>query len=424
MMKKTFKILSVLLIGAFFSCEKDSGENIAGGSDSEIRFPSGTEYETGDDVFIICSGISAKASFYLTDAGGNRTLIDDVTITASGIFFTLDVPSGEYAVTVEQDGTSTELGRITVTAATISIIVNEVPDWCIPGGILTVTGADFDPSAELVLMDAANIRYTLDTDATESTLSAEVPETSPRGKLSLLIVQDNGEMTVSETFFVTTQKRLVRFVSSTGSGESAYTREFSFIRDESGNVTSTVPYTLTISQGNDATDGEYTSYDFAASETDEENGYYSFALKIGDGKVLSSAFESGDTDPEPQEYEWDYDASGFLTWYVGRYTYELTNSGGNINPNDLYVYEDDSLVNNPFAVDCTLGLQAATDADHVMVMALALGSTGEKSANLPTATYASSSTAETVTYTFDDEGYVTGASYGSIFPISVEFTYE
>lgn len=438
-MRKYIQILSALLVLAAVSCEKGTdGPGGSGTGNQEIRFPSGNSYHTGEDVIIICSGISSGASFWLVSADGTQTPLEDVTVTDSGIFFTLET-AGEFTVVAEQDGERIELGRITVTIASIDVTVTHTPSYCLPGESFTVDGSGFDASAILAVATPDGSRTMLETENTETSLTAFVPEDAPRGKLDLLIVQNDGEQTISQAFFITSRKYLVRFTTSLGTGTSAYTREFSFIRDENGHVTATSPYTLTVSAGSDDRHGEYIGYDFSATEEEEENSYYPFLLKISDteGNVLSSTFETertdvgtGETVVSTEEFDWEYDASGFLSWYVGRYSNETVSDDGNINfedidGSDIYAYEDESLVNNPFAVDCTLGLQAASSADHILSVALALGFTGQRSENLPSGIAGGSATVP-VTYVFDEEGYVTRASYGenSILPVTVEFVYE
>ena len=111
------------------SCEKDRTGNADWTDEtlSEIRFPSGNTFSKGEDVIIICNGLSPDDSFYLVSPGGQHTVIEEVTVTASGIFFTADVPAGNYTVVVEHGGERRELGAITVTVATINVTISHVP---------------------------------------------------------------------------------------------------------------------------------------------------------------------------------------------------------------------------------------------------------------------------------------------------------
>ena len=438
-MKRIPYILSVLLLTAAVSCEKQTdGTGATGTGNPEIIFPSGNSYMAGEDVIIICDGISPDALFWLEDTSGELIPVDNVTVTASGFFFTV-TKAGEYTIVVEQDGTSMELGKISVTVPSIDVTVNTVPRYCIPGQSFTVSGSGFDESAVLAVTDSEGSRFVFDTEASDTDLTASVPDNAPRGKLNLFIVQENGEKTISTSFFVTSEKHPVRFRTAIGTGESAYIREFSFTRDDNGEVTASAPYTLTVTNGADETYGEYLIYDFAASDTEEENGYYPFTLKISSSerRVLSATFETERTDPgtgetsvQTEEFPWEYDPEGYLTWYVGGYSNELVSENGNINFEDFdgsrfYSYDDSSLINNPFGPDCTLALQAASQNDHILSVALALGFTGSRSANLPSGTVSGQVTVP-ISYTFDAEGYVTVASYGenSLMPVTVEFEYE
>ena len=64
-MKKTeYIILSIILL-CFMSCEKDRTGNADWTDEtlSEIRFPSGNTFSKGEDVIIICNGLSPDDSF-------------------------------------------------------------------------------------------------------------------------------------------------------------------------------------------------------------------------------------------------------------------------------------------------------------------------------------------------------------------------
>ena len=64
-MKRIPYILSVLLLTAAVSCEKQTdGTGATGTGNPEIIFPSGNSYMAGEDVIIICDGISPDALFY------------------------------------------------------------------------------------------------------------------------------------------------------------------------------------------------------------------------------------------------------------------------------------------------------------------------------------------------------------------------
>ena len=421
-----------LLAAAAVSCGKDAGpEGGIGGSGDGIRFPSGTEYSVGDDVFILCSGIAPDAAVALVSAGGTRTSVEDPVITSSGIFFTLEVLPGSYTVVIEQSGESFELGRINVSAAPIDVTVTEVPDFCIPGEKFTVTGLDFGESAVLTLAAPDGTRTALETEAAPASLTATVPADAPRGKMTLLIVQDEGEMTASETFFITTQKWLTGIDMTLGQTGSGVEKVLGFSRGPDGSLIGSSPLDLSVQAG------EQTAYVFTASEEDEANGYGTFTLKMSGGRVWSSTFEvertdteSGGTVTRTEEFEWEYDGNGFLSYYVAGMTYELVADGRNLDCPDIdgssmFEYGDGTLVNNPFGTDCTLALLAAASSDHILATALALG-TGTRSACLPTGVWSGGDTALPVNYVYDDEGYVIRASYGenSVFPVTVEFTYE
>lgn len=420
-MKTITSILSsLLLLFIAFSCEKgNESEATPGGAASGIRFPSGSEYSVGEDVIILCSGIAPGAALYLVSTDGSQTLVGNPTITASGIFFTVDAGLGIYTVVVEQDGERRELGSISVVAAAIDVMVNDVPAYCIPGETFSVTGSGFDDSAVLTLMNPEGTRTALETEVSGNSLSATVPSDAPRGKMRLLIVQDDGEMTAREAFFVTTRKRLSSVIYTIGAGNATYEHSYELHvkRAESGEISGFEEYDMSIS---DAGDGTVYAFD----PVSEDSGYTDFSMTVRGNQVASVTFESAG---EYVSFDWEYEADGFLYYAVGNgssyTTLFLGNADGSLDFSELYIdcdCSDASLVNNPFALDFALGILAADN--EVLRVAQAMGFTGTVSERLP-----ASLDGKPVTYVYDDEGYVIKASYTdpySSFETEIEYTYE
>lgn len=406
--------ITVLVSG---SCSKESPAGSGGITSSGIRFPFGDTYTRGDEIVIIGSGFTGDCSFILTGESGTIGLTN-VTVTPSGVYFNADVPAGTYVVSVIRDGITTELGTITVTVAQIDVTVSEVPEYCLPGGRFTVSGIGFDGSARLVLERPEGERIELDTEASQGSLSATAPEDGWRGQLSLIIVQDNGEKTASETFFITPVKRLMSVCLSSGSGESAYTRELNVVRDESGTVTGCTEYTVSSEPGSDADYGEYTRYSFDVTpDAYDSYGYVSYRFKVGEDNLVKSYSFQRDNG-EYREISWEYSSSGYLIYY-GQGTSELYEENGNINQFGVYSYDNAALVNNPFAADLTLTILSSNDIQ--LLIAIICGFAGEKSSNLPTAIEGNSK----ISYTFDGDGYLTEVSYTeSNMPVSISYRYE
>ncbi len=425
-----------VLAAASVSCTKTGPENDNTGTPegcpvTYVRFPAQTIY-SGDRIPVLGSGFSAGTVFYLvSDSGtGVQTEITGVTVTASGIEMTVNVRAGEYMFVIEQDG-RWELGLITVAARPIDVTVSGVPQYCLPGGSITVTGLGFSATAVLALENPeTGERTLLDTEAGQDRLTAAVPENAPKGKSSLVIVQDNGEMTVSRSFFVTTEKYLTGIKFSIGSGESAYTREINVSRDGAGNITACTEYGISIVPGSDASHGEYSAYTFSATPEAEENyGYTDYMFKVDGSRVLSYTIEferqdeTGGIYCESREIDWEYDRAGYLVYY-GQGTSELVQEDGNLNQGGMYVYEEADLVNNPFAADFTLTSLASNDIQ--ILIAQIFGFTGTKSANLPSGRLGGeNSEASEIAYVFDEEGYLTSASFREgIMPVTIEYRYE
>ena len=420
----THILSSLLLLLIAFSCEKgNESEATPGGAASLIRFPSGSEYSVGEDVIILCSGIAPGAALYLVSTDGSQTLVGNPTITASGVFFTVVAGPGIYTVVVEQDGERRELGSISVVAAAIDVMVNDVPAYCIPGETFSVTGSGFDDSAVLTLMNPEGTRTALVTEVSGNSLSAAVPSDAPRGKMRLLIVQDDGEMTAREAFFVTTRKQLTNVVYTIGVGNATYEHSYELHADRSGSGEISGFSEYVMSSSNE-TDGVVYSFD----PVSEDSGYSDFKINVKNGQVSSVTFETsqgGFTDY--YTFGWEYDADSFLSYAVGNgssyATLYLGSENGNLDLSDLYIdcdWSDASLVNNPFALDFALGILAADN--EILRVAQAMGFTGTVSERLP-----ASLDGKPVTYVYDDEGYVIKASYTdpySSFETEIEYTYE
>ncbi len=425
-MRKYIQILSALLVLAAVSCEKGTdGPGGSGTGNQEIRFPSGNSYHTGEDVIIICSGISSRASFWLVSADGTQTPLEDVTVTDSGIFFTPET-AGEFTVVAEQDGERIELGRITVEWENSDIIITSVPEYCQPGESFTVTGTGFSDMIALYI-EQDGIRTALDTDISgNNTVTAAVPENSPRGKFSLIISRGSDETLISENFFITTIRKLIgiKYDIATDMSFLAHSYELNASRSEDGTITAFKEYLFSTETGNDG-NGEYCTYLF--EPVSEDFGYSDFNLNVRNSQVLSSTFETTQGGIEGYyTFDWSYDDEGYITYAesngsMGSIPFGL--SDGNITLEDFGVilsYDDNTLVNNPFAADFTISVIATEN--EILRVAQIMGLTGNVSANLPTGI-----DGNTVTYEYDEEGYVVKASY--IEPVNgfsseIEYIYE
>lgn len=427
MKKASYILLLAVLLSA---CGKGQWTDDTGGiQDSLIRFPSGDTYDTGDDVIIICDGFSSDASFYLVSGDGNQTMIENVTVTGSGIFFTLEVPAGEYTVVAEQGGERIELGRISVTGASSEIIISSVPDYCLPGESFVIYGSGFTASTAVCLEDGDGTRTELaDVSVEGGGMTVHVPEDAPRGKFTLVLSQGGDETAASTAFFITSRRLLSRITYTIASGtlfEHSYTLTVSG-HDGDGNVTGFDEYVMTSSTGTDS-DGGYTEYSFAPDS--EDSGYTDFSIRVRDGKVLSSTFETTQGGTEGlYTFNWEYDSDGYLTYAVsngsGLGTVWLETVDGNIILEDgditCSTYDDPDFVNNPFGADMTITV-LGTECEIFRVAQL-MGLTGTVSQNLPSDI--GDAPAE---YVYDDEGYVTGASYTdpvTSFNVDVEYVYE
>lgn len=413
-----FILLSAIFMAMAFSCKEagppdDDGSTPDGCPVTYVRLPSVPVY-SGDRVCVIGTGFSSDASYYLesTAAPDNTEILTDVTVTPSGIEFTARVTAGGYMLVVEQDG-RWELGTITVEMREIEAVIGSVPEYCLPGGSFTVSGTGFSSSSAMVLEDPeTGLRTALATESGTGKLTASVPQDAPRGKSTLILLQDGAEMIISDRFFITTEKKLagMKYTLTAGTSEGPVW-EISVTRNGNGDITECEPYSLVINENGDSGTG----LDFIASDEDKANGYSDFTLAVDavSEHVVSASFGTGETDPDTgkdilKTFTWDY-SGDYLSYIVtpkntGRIA---VTDEGNISLEDFWVdcsYGDPSLVNNPFAADFTLSVLATNDL--ILQAAIMFGLTGTASDMLP-----DSFSSAPVSYTFDEEGYVTGASY-------------
>lgn len=436
-------VMAAALVAASCSQEGSEEENTGtpeGCPVTYVRLPASPVY-SGDRIAVIGTGFSKDAGYFLVDSGGESVRLEDVTVTASGIEIPVPVGEGEYMFVIEQDG-RWELGTLHVEVRKLDISISSCPEYCLPGGSFTVSGTGFGSAAGLILEDpddgsrtALSVRYA------NGSLSATLPDDCPRGKLSLILSQDGSEEVISDRFFVTSRKWLTGISFTVGSGESASVRSLTVTRDGSGAITGCSGYTISEEASGDAGgsaggDADGTAdgaviYTFthipAASDEDYEFPDYIFKTDTDAGRVLSHTVmieredEGGQTYYEPREIEWSYDDMGYLV-YFGQGTADLECVDGNLNQSGVFAYEDPQLCNNPFAVDFVLSTMASSDPQ--IFLAQLYGWCGECSVNLPSGRSAGGATAE-ITYEFDDEGYLTLASFREgILPVSIKYEYR
>lgn len=413
---------------AMVSCEQNGNENGSSGTPdgcpvTYVRLPSRSVY-SGDRVQVIGSGFSSEAGIYLVSCSDPDVSIQatDVLVTASGIEMTVNADEGEYMLVLEQDG-RWELGIISIAVRKPDVSISGFPDYCLPGGTFTVSGTGFNSSSAIsVEASGSGIRTALPSRFTSGKLTVTVPQDGPRGRLRLILSQDNTEMLLSDRFFITEKKTLTGLKYSLGgglAGEQIW--EISVTRDAAGNITGCEPYSF---ETEDSPDGTV-RYIFTASAEDEENGYQDFSFDIDPAtrEIVSVTFGNSE-DGSADTFTWDY-ADGYLSFIVTpKNTGAMeVSQDGNITLEDFWIacdYGDLTLVNNPFAADFTLCALATSDL--ILQAAMMTGCTGEASANLP-----ESFGSDPVTYIYDNDGYVIRAEYTDpldSYDTVVEFTYE
>lgn len=424
--------LSILLLGllVLFSCEDmESGKQDGDGTASECVLP--VSVQAGGEAVIQWDGFAQEADIRLVSSDAKEYDMDVRTITASGLVFKvpLAVPAGEYSVNLVQ-GEVTELGRITVTEASVPVIGLKVPSGAGKGEKVIISGAGFESGCVVKLVGSSGRPYSLETEIVNVGITIVIPQGIPAGGYEVYLVQDGMEWILSKSFSVYgdySVKKLRRIeYDSPYLGTSKLRLAWDISHEE--------PVTLTLSQY--VVDGDEVSLEV----------YDRYVCSDGWFELVSDGFESSNDmgmsyvcdqssgfpltsdvliygDDEPTRFTWAYDADGFLTEIASpsRSFRSLEYSEGNLIRfrNTEFRYENTELKNHPGAPDVVWGYMSLMEYnDPFVYFPYLLGWYDMDSALLPSVIAVPDPSGSGVidnplTYEFDEDGYVTSMSWGS-----------
>lgn len=431
-MRKILTLLFLALVA--IACNDKDGLSGPGAENplSECVLPASAL--AGGEVLVQWNGFQEEPAISMVSEDGTSYEVEVTVVTASGLVFL--VPSsltpGTYMVKSGQD----ELGTMEILPAEMPVTGLKMPSGAKTGEEIAVGGIGFEEGCAAVLVDAEGNEYSLETELTYSGISVVIPDDLAEGAYKVYLVQDGMEWLLSGSFSVyrdTSNKRLTRMDQYSKYVETTMLRlSWEINRDD--------PVTLTVSET--FIDGEEESLEAYDRYVCDPTGYFTLEhdgfeesndmgmsyVRNADGVVTQAdVLIYGDTETTP--FTWTYDADGFLTNISSPNLSfrSLSYRDGNLVRfrNISFKYSDPTLVNHPSAADVVWGYMALMEKnDPFIYIPYLLGWYTKASAQLPTALLLPSPTGvgtveHPLAYEFDEDGYVTKMSWGSVYIVFV-----
>ncbi len=137
----------------------------------------------GTTVVIEGSGFSALPSGNTVTFNGTVAVVTSASVTTLVVTVPAGATTGEIAVTAP-DGSATSATPFTVTGPPVPILTGFTPTIGVPGTVVTIHGANFDPVPARNQV-RFNLRRASPTAATASTVSVPVPDRAGSGHITL-----------------------------------------------------------------------------------------------------------------------------------------------------------------------------------------------------------------------------------------------
>lgn len=415
--------------------------------------------EIGGVLTIAGEGFDAAAKIVLVDETTSiETELENPEITASGYTGTVPVTMtpGSYGLTLYQEGVW-PLGLIELKAAAdkeIPVMSVVLPEAIRLNQTLEIAGLGFAEGMGIVLENTADeSRRELSVSLSSSGVSCEIPMGMSAGNYNVILTQGIYEWTLGENIPAAIYKRLAGFsrtlatqyegvtlealakafidMSFAASEEEALlyaeaylpmfedsemTVEYSFTYDENGNPKSSTTKGMGAEQASEwfsfTVDGDKIS---GINNSFEEgtDGMRSFEWTMYNGRVNQTAiaYEKRET-----EYVWVYDDLGMWTGvnYSSNSPYmNMAYDNGKFLGSEwqtMFAYDAAPQQNAIFGIDIAkflFSFEAINfiEADHLAAICLNLA--GQPSLALPSTITDMYETKSNLTYTLDNDGYVT-----------------
>ncbi|HIY69427.1 MAG TPA: hypothetical protein H9828_08420 [Candidatus Alistipes intestinigallinarum] len=465
-MKKLWLLLLAAGAMTFAPACSDDDDN---GPSCPVKCTVPATAEIGSELTITGQGFDAAAEIALRDDSGVESKLENPQITATSYTGTvpLTLTPGSYTVVLYQEGIW-ELGSVQLTMAAdkdCPVLSITVPETIRLNEELEIAGAGFTSDMQILLENTADqSRKELTVTLSGIGVTCTIPEGVSAGLYNVILKQGAYEWKIAESVPAGIYKRLKSvtvnvsiecetvtveelaqylYESSQDTGvtmDEATAQMYAEYYISNGAfdpMTNTAAYTFTYdAQGNPASSTKKGLYDeevsdwlaftvdgnqLSATNKDFEegtDGIRSFVWTLDNGRIEAStiSYEKRDVN-----YRWVYDAQGL--WSGVNYASDnsayltLTYNAGKFlgnGSNTMFTYTDAPQQNAIFGVDMAklfLGMQTINiiEADHLAAICLNLA--GTSSTALPATVVEMDGSTPTITYTFDNDGYVTGVNW-------------
>lgn len=437
------KLVFIFILFLAVSCV-DKGEDPAGNgaSDPLSQWVIPESVHAGGEGIVQWSGFAEGDRIYLVSASGTDYELTVKAVTGSGLICIVSpsVPSGKYMLVLD-NGKRVDLGEVDVLPQVIPVTGIKVPAGATQGETVYISGLGFGPDCLIVLADGET-EIRLHGAITYDGVSVVLPEDLPAGDYSVYLEQDGGRWQLASSFNVYEEMKVKTFCGVRYDAPYTGTARLllEWMVDTSG------PLTLTLSEY--LVDGGETSleaYDRYVCGEDgvfvlEHDGFESSNdiemeyTRDSDGNVTSSdVLIYGKS--VPTSFIWTYDQDGNLVEIssptMAFRSMEYTDGDLTLFRQTSFAYSQESLLNNPYASDVVWGYMAMKETvDPFVYFPYLLGWYSPKSTRLPVSMSVPSYDGSgvdvyTLSYEFDDDGYVTRMSWkeGSA-SYSIEFVYQ
>ena len=344
------------------------------------------------------------------------------------------MPAGTYDVILKQTGKLRTLGSIDILVSDTTVTGLEFPSLVEVGEEFVIKGIGFGQAHSLTLVKGDKT-IELDSELISSGMKVKVPENVAQDIYSLYLSDASGSSLLTENLVVAVRKTLKSVSKYVPVYENVKYRTSYELEFESGKVSAIIFTAAQVEDGQVVLEEARDRYVLGDDGAFRAEGGESSSLNIdfwytrdGNGRIMSAdvlRFSRSNPDGTMRRFEWVYDGNDRLTnvTYVldditrslQVYFYEGDNLvEANVN---AFVYEDDTLKNNPFAADVTIGCEMMSNTDEpFLFFPYLMGEHPSVSASLPSAIMEPTGPMgayekKIINFVTDSEGYVTEMSW-------------
>lgn len=406
--------------------------------------------QPGTEAVVQWNGFVGMPQLVLRSADGTEYPVTVNVVTASGVIFTVPggLMPGVYML-VQKGTQELDLGNIEVLESVLPVTGLKFPAYTHPGAVFEIQGIGFDASFSIVLKSGKS-DIKLDTQLLDGGLSVSLSENVQPQVYSLVLVSGTDEWILSDSFNVARKKRLAAVRKTAPSDTQISVKEYTI--EYSGEQVAAIGYTSKLFEGETvvevSADDKYVQEEpgffNGIRVVDGENVYpgsYNFQWRYlydGTGRIVSTdVLRLSNKEPGGihREFLWEYDSEGRpvkvpfeLNGKMYNHQIYAYENGNLISFSAVdFAYEDESLVNNPYAVDAAHGYDMMrTYEEPFLYFPYLVGAHSFASRLLPSGFYKATGPTSVglypFTYEFDKDGYMTVMSWEG--NTNISFIYE